>query len=89
MVLAAATEPVEEVARRQDGQFVRSARTCASPETRYARVEPRRQAGGIGIGGILGIAGIVIAILWSFWIGLIVALIGLIAFGGFVRGKWY
>lgn len=26
---------------------------------------------------------------WSVWLGLIVALIGLVAFGGFVRGKWY
>jgi len=26
---------------------------------------------------------------WSLWIGLIVVLIGLIAFGGFARGKWY
>jgi len=48
-----------------------------------------RTMGGIGLGGILVIAGIIIAIVWSFWIGLIVALIGLIAFGGFVRGKWY
>jgi hypothetical protein len=30
-----------------------------------------------------------LVIVWSFWIGLIVALIGLIAFGGFARGKWY
>jgi hypothetical protein len=44
---------------------------------------------GIGIGGALVIAGIVIAIIWSLWIGVIVALIGLIAFGGFARGKWY
>ena len=44
---------------------------------------------GIGIGGVLVIAGIVIAIIWSLWIGVIIALIGLIAFGGFVRGKWY
>jgi hypothetical protein len=44
---------------------------------------------GIGIGGILVILGIILAIVWSFWIGLIVALIGLIAFGGFVRGRWY
>jgi hypothetical protein len=44
---------------------------------------------GIGAGGVLVIAGIVIAIIWSLWIGIIVALIGLIAFGGFVRGKWY
>jgi hypothetical protein len=28
-------------------------------------------------------------IIWSFWIGLIIALIGLIAFGGFAKGKWY
>jgi hypothetical protein len=34
-------------------------------------------------------AGIVVAIIWSFWAGLIIALIGLIAFGGFARGKWY
>ena len=45
--------------------------------------------GGIGLGGILVIAGIVIAIFWSVLIGIIVALIGLIAFGGFVRGRWY
>lgn len=44
---------------------------------------------GIGLGGILVIVGIVLAIVWSFWVGLIVALIGLIAFGGFAKGKWY
>ena len=45
--------------------------------------------GGITLGGILVIVGIVLAIVWNFWIGLIVALIGLIAFGGFARGRWY
>jgi len=45
--------------------------------------------GGISLGGILVIVGIVVAFVWSFWIGLISALVGLIAFGGFVRGKWY
>jgi hypothetical protein len=45
--------------------------------------------GGIGLGGILVIVGIVLAFVWSFWIGLIIALIGLIAFGGFAKGKWY
>ena len=45
--------------------------------------------GGISVGGILVIVGIVVAIIWSFLLGLIIALIGLIAFGGFVRGKWY
>jgi hypothetical protein len=45
--------------------------------------------GGISLGGILVIIGVVVMIVWSFWIGLIVALVGLIAFGGFARGKWY
>ena len=44
---------------------------------------------GIGMGGVLVIAGILVWIFWSFWAGLIIALIGLIAFGGFVRGRWY
>ena len=48
-----------------------------------------RKYGGITIGGIIVIVGIVVAIFWSLLIGLIIALIGLIAFGGFVRGKWY
>jgi hypothetical protein len=44
---------------------------------------------GIGLGGLLVIIGIVVALVWSLWIGVIVALIGLVAFGGFARGKWY
>jgi len=44
---------------------------------------------GIGLGGILVIVGIVVALVWSLWIGIIIVLIGLVAFGGFVRGKWY
>jgi hypothetical protein len=48
-----------------------------------------RRYGGISLGGILVIVGIVVIFVWSFWIGLIIALIGLIAFGGFARGKWY
>jgi hypothetical protein len=48
-----------------------------------------RKYGGITLGGIIVIVGIVVALFWSLLIGLIVALIGLIAFGGFVRGKWY
>jgi hypothetical protein len=45
--------------------------------------------GGIGLGGVLVILGIVLMFVWSFWVGLIVALVGLIAFGGFAKGKWY
>lgn len=44
---------------------------------------------GISLGGIIVIVGIVLMIFWSFWVGLIVTLIGLIAFGGFARGRWY
>lgn len=52
----------------------------------------RRRGGGIGgisLGGILVIVGIIVMIVWSLWLGIIIALIGLIAFGGFVRGRWY
>jgi hypothetical protein len=45
--------------------------------------------GGIGLGGILVIIGIIVALVWSVWLGIIIALIGLIAFGGFAKGKWY
>jgi hypothetical protein len=44
---------------------------------------------GISLGGLIVVAGILIAIFWSVWIGIIVALVGLLAFGGFARGRWY
>jgi hypothetical protein len=44
---------------------------------------------GIGLGGILVIIGIVVAIVWSLWLGILIAIVGLIAFGGFARGRWY
>ena len=53
---------------------------------------PERRRGGIGgisTGGIIVIIGIVVMIVWSFVLGLIIALIGLLAFGGFARGRWY
>jgi hypothetical protein len=55
----------------------------ATPERRYG------PAGGLTLGGILVIVGIVLMIVWSFWIGLIIALVGLVFFGGFARGRWY
>ena len=55
----------------------------ATPERRYG------PAGGLTLGGIIVVVGIVLMIVWNIWIGLIVALIGLLAFGGFVRGRWY
>jgi hypothetical protein len=47
--------------------------------------------GGIGLtlGGAIVIIGIVVAIVWSLLWGIIIALIGLLAFGGFARGRWY
>jgi hypothetical protein len=55
----------------------------ATPERRFG------PAGGLTLGGIIVVVGIVLMIVWNIWIGLIVALIGLLAFGGFVRGRWY
>ena len=43
----------------------------------------------MGIGAILVIIGIILLFVTSVWIGIIVILIGLIAFGGFARGRWY
>jgi hypothetical protein len=58
-----------------------------------ATTEPRpaKSGGvaGISLGGILVIIGIVLAIFVSAVLGIIVILIGLIAFGGFARGRWY
>ena len=52
---------------------------------------PERRGGiaGISLGGIIVIIGIVLMFVWSVIGGLIVVLIGLIAFGGFARGRWY
>lgn len=44
---------------------------------------------GLTLGGVIVIAGIVIALVWSVVLGVIVALVGLLAFGGFARGRWY
>jgi hypothetical protein len=48
-----------------------------------------RRNGGMSLGGGIVIVGIVVALFWSLLLGLIIAVIGLAAFGGFVRGKWY
>jgi hypothetical protein len=44
---------------------------------------------GISIGGIIVIIGIILMFTWSLIGGIIIALIGLLAFGGFARGRWY
>jgi hypothetical protein len=55
----------------------------ASPERRYG------PAGGLTLGGIIVIIGIVVMLVWSILLGLIIVLIGLVAFGGFARGRWF
>jgi len=44
---------------------------------------------GISTGGVIVIVGIIVALVWSLLIGIIIILVGLLAFGGFVRGKSY
>jgi hypothetical protein len=55
----------------------------ATPERRYG------PGGGLTLGGIVVIVGIIVLILWSTWLGILLILLGLIAFGGFARGRWY
>lgn len=55
----------------------------ATPERRSSGI------GGISLGGIIVIIGIILLFVTSVWIGIVVILIGLIAFGGFARGRWY
>jgi hypothetical protein len=54
-----------------------------------ATPERRGGIGGISLGGIIVIVGVVVMLVWSVLLGLIIVLIGLIAFGGFARGRWY
>ena len=51
-----------------------------------ATPERRGGTGGLTLGGIIVIIGIVLMFVWSVVGGLIVVLIGLIAFGGFCSG---
>jgi hypothetical protein len=55
----------------------------ATPERRYG------PGAGITLGGIIVIVGIIVMLIWSLWFGLIIILLGLLAFGGFARGRWY
>ena len=55
----------------------------ATPERRYG------PGAGLTLGGIIVIIGILILLFWSVIIGIVVILVGLLAFGGFARGRWY
>jgi hypothetical protein len=54
-----------------------------------ATIMADRRIAGISLGGIIVILGILTLLFWSLWIGLIIVIVGLAGFGGFVRGKWY
>jgi hypothetical protein len=43
----------------------------------------------LGAGGILVLIGIILILLGHWILGIIVALVGLVAFGGFAKGRWY
>ena len=55
----------------------------STPERRYG------PGAGITLGGLIVIAGVMILLFWKVWLGIIVILLGLVAFGGFARGRWY
>ena len=55
----------------------------ATPERRYG------PGAGITLGGIIVVIGILVLILWSTILGIILIHVGLLAFGGFARGRWY
>ena len=42
----------------------------------------------MGIGAVLIILGIVLGFIWSWVVGIILIILGLL-FGGFRRGRWY
>ena len=62
---------------------------CAVQQPEGERHVEEELMAGISLGGLTVIAGILIAIFWGLWIGIAVALVGLVAFGGFARGHWY
>ena len=48
-----------------------------------------RGLAGVSTGGIIVIVGVVVALFISTLLGIIIAVVGLAAFGGFAKGKWY
>jgi hypothetical protein len=55
----------------------------STPERRYG------PGMGITLGGIIVLVGIFVLLFWSIWLGIIIILLGLLAYGGFARGRWY
>ena len=55
------------------------------PSRERDATDARAGSAGLDLGGILVITGIVIAMVWSVWVRIIIALAGLVAFA---KGKW-
>jgi hypothetical protein len=56
----------------------------SAPERRYG------PGAGITLGGVIVILGVLVWLIFDAPIvGIIIILLGLIAFGGFARGRWY
>jgi hypothetical protein len=68
--------------RVEPGQAPGKGGEVATPERRYG------PGAGITLGGIIVIVGILVLLLWSTILGILI-LVGLLAFGGFARGRWY
>ena len=42
----------------------------------------------MGLGAVLVLAGVLFAVFGNRWLGIVIALVGLIPFGGLARGRW-
>jgi hypothetical protein len=42
----------------------------------------------MGIGAVFVLVGVIVAVFGIRWLGIVVALVGLTAFGGLARGRW-
>lgn len=52
------------------------------------RPQNHRVIRGVSVGSIAAFVGVLLMIVWSVWPGLLVVLLGLVAFDGFARRSW-
>jgi hypothetical protein len=73
----------------RSGPWIREPFRQQLEEASVAFDRRRGRRGGISAGGIIVIIGILVLLFFSLWLGILIILVGLIGFGGFVRGRWY
>jgi hypothetical protein len=79
-------------AHTSGSRAIGQSRTRAAPGKGGEVATPERRYGpgaGITLGGIIVVVGILVLLFWSTILGIILILVGLLAFGGFARGRWY